>query len=225
MAIATDQSVFSWTKSKISLYVTYGKKAPAIRLKQNPFSCLFNETFTFLWNVRNEKCKFWGEITGSGPWVLKRRLYCYRVLSLRVVWFDWLRSKRADYFAPINYATIHARDCTDLSVDCWSDTHRLRLENQLRSQPEFFLGGPKCFTWGEWKYFCLGGRFLKHKMTRYSKNLGVTPPWIRQWNKRFLLDARPESRAGHEIFEWRQSRPCLRSTHEPLLVGQSSYST
>ena len=132
---------------------------------------------SLFYETSGTKCKFWGEITGSGPWVLKRRLYCYRVLSLRVVWFDWLRSKRADYFAPINYATIHARDCTDLSVGCWSDTHRLRLENQLRSQPENFFGGSQnVLLQASGSIFVWEAAFWSTKWLDIQKIWGSRPP-------------------------------------------------
>ena len=35
---------------------------------------------------------------------------------------------------------------------------------------------PKCVTLGEQRYFCLGLRFSKHKMTRYVKNWRIWPP-------------------------------------------------
>jgi len=42
------------------------------------------------------------------------------------------------------------------------------------ANPNFF--GGKCLTLGEQQYFCLGGRFSKHKMTRYAKNFGRHGP-------------------------------------------------
>jgi len=51
-------------------------------------------------------------------------------------------------------------------------------DNLLRSGVacQKIWGRPKCLTLGEQQYFCLGRRFLKHKMTRYAKKLGRHDP-------------------------------------------------
>jgi len=70
------------------------------------------------------------------------------------------------------------------------------------AQPAQNFLGPKCLTLGGEQYFCLGRRFLQHKITRLATNLwDVWPAYAfvfrSQWSRYLLVRQTPQCEQRH----------------------------
>lgn len=112
--------------------------------------------------------------------------------------------------------SCHLRQC---SFVCSNSRTKVVFHNvlprQWRSQNKT-LEGPNCLTLGEEQHFCLGRRFSKNKMTKYSQNLerGMSA-WLRLCKTIFFFH--PQIRT-HTILILAQQFQNVATTKDTLIL-------